>query len=176
MIKRSAPYAAIIALATLLSAIALAATKEKPKPAEPKPAEIDISGRYTCKGRAMMNKEYFGHTFITKKKDTYQLAWTVGSELYFGEGIREGNVLSVCWLLGQTQAAGITVFHIEEGPKLLGTWTQLGGNGNLLPEDLTFIERIKERKKRNGSGSSESSPTVEIRLEGHAMPQAVRAL
>lgn len=171
MIKRSAPYAAVIALATLLSALALATAKEKEKA---KPAEIDITGRYTCKGRAGANREYVGRTFISKKKDTYQLAWTVGNELYFGEGIREGNVLSVCWLLGQTQAAGITVFHIEEGPKLLGTWTQLGGNGNLLPEDLTFVERLKDRKKRV-PGASDSGPTVEIRLEGHAKPQAVRS-
>jgi len=127
--------------------------------------EIDITGHYKCQGRTMRNESYTGRTVIDKKNDTYQIAWTVGREAYFGEGIREGNLLSVGWLLGQPRIAGLTVFKIEDGPKLTGKWTVLGGRGTLLPETLTFVERLKPKAAPNKKQPQQDATTLEIRLD-----------
>ena len=107
--------------------------------------EVDISGRYVCQGKTPENQTYRGSTVITKTRDTYQVAWSVGGDVYFGEGIRQGDFLSVCWVLSEPTIPGIMVYHIQKGPKLAGKWAVMGGQGTVLPEALTFVGRAEDK-------------------------------
>ena len=125
----------------LIAAAALGALAAQNKPAE----EIDISGRYVCQGKTPENQTYRGSTVITKTKDTYQVAWNVGGDMYFGEGIRQGDFLSVCWVLSEPTIPGIMVYHIQKGPKLAGKWAVMGGQGTVLPEALTYVGCVEDK-------------------------------
>ena len=73
---------------------------------------------------------------IKRLGDAYLVKWSKGIlDAYIGVGVRKGDVLSVCWA-SQGQL-GVSVFHIDKGPRLVGEWTMLGGNGMLQREILT---------------------------------------
>jgi hypothetical protein len=74
---------------------------------------------------------------IQKRGDAYFVRWEVrGGVAYIGAGIRNGNTLSVAWL--NRGSAGISVYQIEKGPKLVGTYTEVGGPGLVGREVLSF--------------------------------------
>ena len=132
--------------------------------------EIDITGRYLCQGKAPDKQIYRGLTVITKTNETYQVSWNVAGEVYFGEGIRHGDFLSVCWILNQPRVSGIMVYHIQKGPKLAGKWAVLGGEGAVQPEALTFISRVedvpkpKPKPRRQEPKEADDDEKVEARL------------
>lgn len=105
--------------------------REKPQTDEP-----DIAGTYLCEGTQLEGLKYKARVEITKLGDSYSVKWTRGLDMaHLGVGIRKGNLLSVCFLTGK--GAGIAVYRIEKGPKLIGEWTELGGIGLIQAETLT---------------------------------------
>ena len=100
--------------------------------------EINIAGEYTCRGGNPDGGAYVGKVVITKTGQTYTVQWTIGSgQVHAGIAIREGNVLSVCFVAGG--GAGVASYKIEkteDGPRLVGRWAGLGGQ-KTQPETLT---------------------------------------
>jgi hypothetical protein len=109
-----------------------------PAPAADRPAEAaDVGGDYACKGTNPDGQEYTGKVKIVKKGDVYQFGWVIGQERYSGVGIRDGNILSVSWVL-QNGDTGIVVYKIGKDKRLVGRWAQQGGKAiyteTLIPE------------------------------------------
>ena len=91
--------------------------------------EVDIAGEYSCRGGNPDAGGYTGKVVITKTDQTYKIEWTIGAgQRHIGVGIREGNVLSVCF--ASAQGVGVVAYKIQEskdGPRLVGRWAGLGG-------------------------------------------------
>jgi hypothetical protein len=89
---------------------------------------VDISGTYVCHGENAGGQYYAGTTSITKKNETYHLVWTLrGSESHRGFGIRNGEILSVCFVTGPS--LGVVAYKIrqtDDRVELEGRWTMLG--------------------------------------------------
>ncbi|MBI3411755.1 MAG: hypothetical protein HY040_25775 [Planctomycetes bacterium] len=107
----------------------------------------DISGYYTCKGVESGGKTYSGVAVITKKNEVYVIQWIVGSASTFtGLGIRQGNNFSASWAMGGEKGLirGVNMYRIEPGPRLIGRWATLPGNGMLQSENLTFLKKLED--------------------------------
>ena len=118
--KVSRPIVAVLLTAFLLvNASAFAADDEE---------EIDIAGEYSCQGGGDRGGVYSGKVTITKTGETYRVQWKIASgEAHVGVAIREGNVLSVCFV-GQ-RVAGVVSYKIDKdkhGPRLVGRWAGVG--------------------------------------------------
>jgi hypothetical protein len=113
------------------------------------PPEEDITGIYRCQGEGMEGKKYEGVVTIEKKKGgSYLLTWLFGpGEKHVGVGVRKGDALAVtsATRLPEGIAVSVVLYEIEQGPKLNGQFTALGGDGTVLKETLTFVRRFKER-------------------------------
>lgn len=111
------------------------------------PEVADISGYYICKGQETGGKVYNGVAVITKKNEVYVVQWMVGGGSTFtGVGVRQGNTFSASWALAGERGLvrGINTYKIEPGPRLVGRWATLPGNGALQSETLTFLKNIEE--------------------------------
>lgn len=98
--------------------------------------DIDILGKYTSETFGLDNKKASMKAEIEKRGDAYLMKWEVpGGVAFIGTGIRKGKTLSVAWV--NRGSAGVTVFEIEKGPKLIGTYTDVGGAGLVSREVLT---------------------------------------
>lgn len=103
-----------------------------------KPKEIDIAGKYSCKGTNPDGSAYEGTVKISRSGDAYILEWVIGDLQHDGVGIRNGDLLSVGWK--SAAESGIAVYKIEEakeGVRLTGKWSANPGDGKLYPETLT---------------------------------------
>ena len=90
--------------------------------------EVDIAGEYTCRGSNPGGGTYSGKVVIHKTKQTYKVQWKIATGTYFGVAIREGNVLSVCFV--SKESVGVVSYKIEEvkdGARLVGRWAGFGG-------------------------------------------------
>jgi uncharacterized protein (TIGR03067 family) len=97
----------------------------------------DICGRYRCETFGTDGKKQTLSAEIQKRGDAYFVRWEVrGGLAYVGTGIRDGDTLSVAWL--NRGSAGISVYKIEKGPKLVGKYTEVGGPGLIGREVLSF--------------------------------------
>ena len=85
---------------------------------------------------------------IQKRGDAYLLRWDVrGGVAFVGSGIRQGNTLSVAWV--NRGSVGVSVYKIEKGPKLVGTYTEVGGPGLIGKEVLTADAKTDGMEARN---------------------------
>jgi uncharacterized protein (TIGR03067 family) len=106
--------------------------------------EPDITGSYLCEGVLLDGNKYKAKVEIQKLGDAYMVRWTRGiAEAHIGVGIRKGNLLSVCFAAGRG-GAGIVVYQIDKGPRLVGEWTDLGGIGIVQSETL-----MRETEKKS---------------------------
>jgi uncharacterized protein (TIGR03067 family) len=97
---------------------------------------IDIRGRYRCETYGTDGKKQTLRVEIQKRGDAYLLRWDArGGVAFIGTGIRQGNTLSVAWV--NRGSAGVSVYKIEKGPKLSGTYTEVGGPGLVGREVLS---------------------------------------
>lgn len=97
---------------------------------------IDIRGRYRCETFGADGKKQTLRVEIQKRGDAYLLRWDVrGGVAFIGSGIRQGNTLSVAWM--NRGSAGVSVYKIEKGPKLVGSYTEVGGPGLVGREVLS---------------------------------------
>jgi hypothetical protein len=90
--------------------------------------KLEIAGTYACRGGNPGGGNYTGKVVITKTGETYKIQWTIGSgEGHIGTGIREGNVLSVCF--ASPGGFGVVAYRIhkdKDGPRLTGRWAGFG--------------------------------------------------
>ncbi len=118
-----------ISVVLLVLAMLSAAGPYAARAAEEEEKEIDIAGQYSCRGNNPDGWAYTGKVAITKTGQTYKVQWTIGAtQAYVGVGIREGNVLSVCF--ASAGGIGVLAYKIQEdkdGPRLVGRWAALGG-------------------------------------------------
>ncbi len=139
----------------LLVLLAFAADRDDPPTSKTKQNGLaqevsDISGYYTCKGVEHGGKAYSGVAVITKKGEVYVIQWVVGSASTFtGIGIRQGNSFSASWAITNDKGMvirGVNTYRIEPGPRLIGRWATLPGNGVLQNETLTFLKAVEEEE------------------------------
>lgn len=108
----------------------------------------DITGYYTCRGVDGKGGAYTGVAVISKQKEVYAVQWTIGiGSAFIGIGIRQGDTLAVSWAMPGDKAGvirGINLYHIEPGPRLVGQWATLPGNGTINIETLSLLKRLQE--------------------------------
>ncbi len=114
-------------------------TLKKPKPAADE--TVDIVGKYRYEVLDAPGNGFVADAFVEKRGDSYIVTYKLNDKvLFIGTAIRKGDQLSVAWSnLGQ---AGISVYKIEAGPKLMGEYTVLGGVGATAKESLTPWKKV----------------------------------
>lgn len=130
----------------------------QPKPkdkAVPAPDDADLPGYYICKGK-QDGKPYSGVASIRKIGDVYLVHWYVGDGFY-GIGIRQGDRFSVSWAASKEGkiTRGINVYRIEAGPKLIGKWAILPGNGQMSDESLLWLRAFDKELGPDGEANAE---------------------
>ncbi|MDB5309871.1 MAG: hypothetical protein JWO38_4073 [Gemmataceae bacterium] len=110
------------------------ATLRKPKP--PADERLEIVGRYRSELVEANGKVVTTEAQIERRGDAYLVTYTQGEKLLFvGTALRKGDQLSMCWV--STGQAGVSMYKIEKGPKLVGEYTTLAGIGVTGKEILT---------------------------------------
>jgi uncharacterized protein (TIGR03067 family) len=110
-------------------------TLRKPKP--PADEAVNIVGKYnSAMIDAMTGKPVLAEVTVERRGDGYVLTYRTGDKVLFvGTALRKGDQLSMCW--ASAGQAGVSVYKIEAGPKLVGEFTTLGGLGVVGKETLT---------------------------------------
>jgi uncharacterized protein (TIGR03067 family) len=114
-------------------------TLKKPKP--PADEQVDIVGKYRSELIETSGTVVTTQVVIERRGDAYQATYTVGDKvLFIGTALRKGDLLSMCWVsAGQ---AGVSLYKIEKGPKLVGEYTTMAGIGLTGKEVLTPWRKI----------------------------------
>ena len=109
----------------------------------------DLAGTYSCDGVNPAGRPYRGVVEIVRMDDTFHLRWTFPqeSDAALGIGIISNGVLAVSYYGGA--AAGVVVYKIEEGNKLIGDWTIVGADGGVFHETLKRIEHSQMPKDKD---------------------------
>ena len=125
----------------------------------------DLTGAYMCEGVNPDGKAYQGLVEIAKNHDVFRLTWRFAPEGgAVGFGIQSGDVLAVSYYGGM---AGLVVYRIEEGNRLVGRWTAPGADGEIFTETLTKLKiRLRDPSQLRPGNSDEPA-----RLE----PDTIRA-
>lgn len=107
----------------------------KPKPVAEE--AVNIVGKYnSAMIDAMTGKPVLAEVTVERRGDGYQMTYRSGDKvLFIGTALRKGDQLSMCW--ASAGQAGVSVYKIEAGPKLVGEFTTLGGLGVVGKETLT---------------------------------------
>lgn len=114
-------------------------TLRKSQPTEVE--EIDIVGKYRSELTEPNGKVAVTDAVVERRGDAYLVTYTQGEKLLFiGTALRKGNQLSMCWV--SSGQAGVSVYKIEKGPKLVGEYTTLAGVGVTGREVLTPWKRL----------------------------------
>jgi hypothetical protein len=96
---------------------------------------VDLTGTYECNGVGPEGDPYQGVVEIVKKDKTYWVQWTLGpQDVNHGFGIIQGNMFAVTFFGG---TAGVALYKIEAGSRLVGQWTIVDADGGTYPETLT---------------------------------------
>lgn len=115
--------------------------------------KLDITGVYSCRGGNPGGGGYTGKVVVTKTGETYKIQWTIGADQgHIGTGIREGNVLSVCF--ASPGGFGVVAYRIhkdKDGPRLTGRWSGFG-------EEKTHSETLTKRPLP--AGSKQAQPRI----------------
>lgn len=107
----------------------------------------DLSGYYSCSGSEGIGKSYKGVATITKKGDIYVVQWMVGTgSAFYGVGIQQGNNLACSWAIPGDKGIvrGVNLYRIEPGPRLVGRWAAIPGDGSMRSETLTFLKKMED--------------------------------
>lgn len=108
------------------------ATYKRIRPAD---QTVEIVGLYKCESFGTGGRKLTSSAEVQRHGDAYLIRWTMaGAPAYVGVGIRKANTLSVAW--GNRGTVGVSVYEISKGPKLIGTYTEVGGIGIIGKEQL----------------------------------------
>ena len=98
-------------------------------------SEVDLSGIYECNGVGPEGDPYKGVVEIVRKDKTYWVQWTLSpQDVNHGFGIIQGDMFAVTFFGG---TAGVALYKIEAGSRLVGQWTIVDADGGTYPETLT---------------------------------------
>jgi hypothetical protein len=99
-----------------------------------------LSGKYKAESIDITGKRLLYDVTMERVGDSYVVLYTVQDKVvYFGTGIRKGNVFAMGWM--SQGRPGVTLYQIEAPNRLVGEFTEVGGPGFLGTETLT---RAKE--------------------------------
>lgn len=102
---------------------------------KPKDEKIDIIGTYKAESTSINGQVLESTAVIERRGDGYLITFKKGNlVLYAAMGIRLGDHLSISW--GNRGQIGVSAYKIEEGPRLVGQYTTLGGPGLVMTEVL----------------------------------------
>lgn len=115
--------------------------------------EGDLSGKYRSDAVDIAGKRFRYDTTLERIGDTYLALYTVeGKLVYFGTGIRKGNVFAMGWM--SQGRAGITLYQIEKGNRMSGEFADVGGPGFLGTETLIPVPKDGiQLEARSGSAA-----------------------
>jgi uncharacterized protein (TIGR03067 family) len=100
--------------------------------------EESIAGTYRSVS-SFGGKEQTADAVIERVGDAYLVKYSVNKvPAYIGIGLRQGDVFCMSWL-NQGQV-GVTLYKIEAGPRLVGSFTQLNAPGIVAEETLTRVQ------------------------------------
>ncbi len=98
--------------------------------------EGDLSGKYKSDSVDVAGKHFRYDTTLERIGDAYLVLYSVqGKLVYVGTGVRKGNAFAVGWM--SQGRAGVTLYQIEEGNRMVGEFADVGGPGFLGTETLT---------------------------------------
>jgi uncharacterized protein (TIGR03067 family) len=101
-----------------------------------KPDQADLAGVYRSESTEIDGSKHVSEAVIERMGDAYLVTYKKNEAIAFlGVGIRKGDIFCMSWI-SQGQA-GITLYQIEKGHRLVGQYTRLGGPGVLSQEILT---------------------------------------
>jgi hypothetical protein len=101
-----------------------------------KDEQPDLSGVYRSESTEIDGSKHIADAIIERMGDAYVVTYKKNEAVAFlGIGIRKGDIFCMSWI-SQGQA-GITLYQIEKGQRLVGQYTRLGGPGILSQEILT---------------------------------------
>jgi uncharacterized protein (TIGR03067 family) len=101
-----------------------------------KEEQPDLSGVYRSESTEIDGSKHIADAIIERMGDAYVVTYKKDQAVAFlGIGIRRGDIFCMSWI-SQGQA-GITLYQIEKGHRLVGQYTRLGGPGILSQEILT---------------------------------------
>jgi uncharacterized protein (TIGR03067 family) len=104
-----------------------------------KDEQPDLAGAYRSVSTEIDGSKHVAEAEIERMGDAYLVTYRRGMGVaYVGIGLRKGNTFCLSWI-SQGQA-GITLYTIESGHRLVGHYTQLGGPGILSEEVLTRVD------------------------------------
>ena len=104
-----------------------------------KDEQPDLAGAYRSVSTEIDGSKHVAEAEIERMGDAYLVTYRRGAGVaYVGIGLRKGNVFCLSWI-SQGQA-GITLYTIESGHRLVGQYTQLGGPGIISDEVLTRVD------------------------------------
>jgi uncharacterized protein (TIGR03067 family) len=111
------------------------------KRVKPKDEQVEITGTYRSESIQEDGTRYTAEAVIERVGDAYIVTYKKGPvTAYVAVGIRQGDVFCLAWV-NQGQV-GITLYRVEEGPRLVGQYTHLGGAGILSQETLTRVKKM----------------------------------
>ena len=111
------------------------------KPPPPADERLEIAGRYTSELVEATGKKVTTDAVVERRGDGYLVTYTQdGRVLFVGTALRKGDLLSMCWV--SSGQAGVSVYKIEKGPKLVGEYTTLAGIGITGTEVLVPWRRV----------------------------------
>lgn len=150
---RALTLLAVLALASPLLADAPPARVADAKPLAAEPA--DLSGFYWF-GTAAEDPTPEGVATIQRAGDSYLVQWVTAGGVVQGVGVRTGDTLSVGWLTQEQGKVirGISVYRIvgaATGPRLVGRWTTIPGDGTIRLETLTWLRSLPAREPVEGA-------------------------
>lgn len=87
--------------------------------------EDPIVGRYRCDGSFKGGKAYGGTVVVTKRGESYQVAWDLGGEKWSGVGILDGDTFAAQYTGNET---GVFLFK-KDGNNWNGKWVRVKGLG-----------------------------------------------
>jgi len=94
------------------------------------PALAGIEGTYACRGTNPGNAgSYEGTVSIVNNGANYVVTWNIGSQIYVGVGILQGDSFSVGYADVQQGWFGVVIYKVA-GNTLSGPWAMHGGNQN----------------------------------------------
>jgi uncharacterized protein (TIGR03067 family) len=99
----------------------------------------DLAGVYRSESTEIDGSKHVAEAIIERMGDAYLVTYKKNEGIAFlGVGIRKGDIFCMSWI-SQGQA-GITLYQIEKGHRLVGQYTRLGGPGVLSQEILTRLD------------------------------------
>jgi hypothetical protein len=98
---------------------------------------LTLSNHYAVVGTNPDGSKYTGTADVQVISDTtFYIDWKIGSDVYKGFGMRQGDVLAATYSINNVP--GLVIYGVENGGVFKGSWVLRGKDGNgteqLIPQ------------------------------------------